>query len=93
MSRIYGNAVAIDGAEIGLGLRLDGGEINMSASADKEVGVAQRVGSGTMYHEKLNNRDLPDQHPISAITRLESELEARPDERLTNSEIYNIMQS
>lgn len=93
MARIYGNAVAIDGAEIGLSLKIDGGEINMSASADNEVGVAQRVGSGTMYHDRLNNRDLPDQHPISAITRLESELEARPDERLTNSDIYNIMQA
>lgn len=25
-------------------------------------------------HNKLNNRDLPDQHPISAITNLEEEL-------------------
>jgi hypothetical protein len=77
--RIYGNAVAIDGAEIGLGLKIDGGEINMSASADNEVGVAQRVGGGTKYHDRLENRDLPDQHPIAAITGLEEALDAKVD--------------
>ena len=32
-------------------------------------------GGGTDDHNALRNRDLPDQHPISAITGLESALE------------------
>ena len=32
------------------------------------------AGGGTKRHELLVNRDLPDQHPISAITELENEL-------------------
>lgn len=31
-------------------------------------------GTGTYYHDELSNRDLPDQHPISAITDLEDKL-------------------
>lgn len=34
-------------------------------------------GGGVTEHELLDGRDLPDQHPISAITDLESELNAR----------------
>lgn len=30
--------------------------------------------SGTIYHDRLLNRDLPDQHPMSAITGLEDEI-------------------
>ena len=31
-------------------------------------------GTGTYNHDELYNRDLPDQHPISAITGLEDRL-------------------
>lgn len=31
-------------------------------------------GTGTYYHDELSNRDLPDQHPISAITGLEDKI-------------------
>lgn len=93
MSRIYGNAVAIDGAEVGLDVRVDSAEINMSANADGEIGVAYRVGNGTMYHDRLRNRELPDQHPIEAVTALEGELALRPSEVLTNMDIYNILNS
>lgn len=31
-------------------------------------------GTGTYNHDEMDNRDLPDQHPISAITGLEDEL-------------------
>ena len=30
----------------------------------------QENGSGTLYHDRLTHRDLPDQHPIDAITDL-----------------------
>lgn len=33
-------------------------------------------GSGTMYHNELSNRDLENQHPISAISGLRGELDA-----------------
>lgn len=33
-------------------------------------------GAGTKDHDKLTNRDIPNQHPISAITGLEEELES-----------------
>lgn len=31
-------------------------------------------GQGTLYHDRLTHRDLPDQHPISSITGLEDAL-------------------
>ena len=45
-------------------------------------------------HEKLKNRDLPDQHPIGAITNLQKELGSKLDSdgALTNVEIEAILQ-
>lgn len=45
-------------------------------------------------HEKLKNRDLPDQHPIRAITNLQKELGSKLDSdgALTNVEIEAILQ-
>lgn len=37
-------------------------------------GLEKIGGSGTYDHDELENRDLPDQHPISAITGLQKEL-------------------
>lgn len=37
-------------------------------------GLEKTGGWGTFDHSELTNRDLPDQHPISAITGLEEEL-------------------
>lgn len=47
----------------------------------------------TSDHSKLTNRDLPDQHPISAISNLTTELDKRLDDNdaLTNLEIYEIL--
>jgi hypothetical protein len=39
--------------------------------------------NGTKDHEKLYNRDLPDQHPISAITDLEDTLDGKQDSLTT----------
>lgn len=48
-------------------------------------------GTGTFDHNVLTNRDLPDQHPIKAITSLENELDIRPDEAITAEELNTIL--
>lgn len=47
----------------------------------------------TSDHNKLNNRDLPDQHPITAIAGLEQELSGKLENipAMTNMEIENIL--
>lgn len=42
-------------------------------------------------HTQLINRDAPEQHPITSITYLEPELEARPSTALSNQDILNIL--
>lgn len=42
-------------------------------------------------HTKLLNRDVPDQHPINAITNLDPELSARPSTAMSNQDILNIL--
>lgn len=44
-------------------------------------------------HRKLTFRDAPDQHPIGAITRLQSELDVRSSEAMTNLDIATILQA
>ena len=44
-------------------------------------------GGGVAYHPVLGGRELPDQHPIEAITDLNAELEARPSEAIPLSYI------
>ncbi len=44
-----------------------------------------------LVHEGLLNREVPDQHPIAAITELESELNERPDQALSNDDIKNLL--
>lgn len=46
---------------------------------------------GTHDHQRLYNREKANCHPISAITDLTGELNARPDEALTNMEIAAIL--
>lgn len=47
----------------------------------------------TSDHTKLTNRDAPEQHPISAITNLDTELDNRvvDGNALTNQEIEQII--
>lgn len=47
----------------------------------------------TSDHTKLTNRDAAQQHPITAITDLAPELDARPSTAMTNMDILKIMQS
>ena len=42
-------------------------------------------------HRELFHRDAAEQHPITAITNLEDELEVRPDEYLSNLDIHDIL--
>lgn len=48
-------------------------------------------GGGTYDHSVLINRDLADQHPIPAVTRLEYELGVRPDTAITSEELNEIL--
>lgn len=59
---------------------------------EMDVGMTSG-GGGTRDHNVLINRDMEDQHPINAITRLNGELEARPAQALTNMDIQLILNS
>lgn len=47
---------------------------NFEAQPDAVFNVDIKTETGTLDHEKLRNRDFPNQHPISAITGLENVL-------------------
>lgn len=46
------------------------------------------MSSTSMFHDDLYNRDLPDQHPMSAITGLEDSLESKVDKTDEGSKVY-----
>ena len=47
------------------------GKVKVDPLINGEVGITTApIISGTKYHDKLENRWLPDQHPIEAITGL-----------------------
>ena len=48
-------------------------------------------GEAVTDHEQLLNRDAADQHPISAITNLETELNSVASRPMTSEEILQIM--
>lgn len=47
------------------------GELNQSSTMTVTQGI-----TGTFSHDRLRNRDLPDQHPIGAITGLQDALDS-----------------
>lgn len=55
--------------------------------------VHEGGGGGTNDHTKLLNRDADDQHPIKAITGLQSKLDTIPpaSEKITNTEIEEML--
>ena len=65
--------------------------VNITVSTATQGAALTVAGSvsGTSDHRKLAHRDAADQHPIGAITGLESEL---PD-ALTNIDIESIVNS
>lgn len=44
---------------------------------DDDMNFSAEMGGGVSEHDKLKNRDLPNQHPISAITGLETALKGK----------------
>ena len=58
----------------------------VSNPAPIEFSVDSGGGGGT-YHPALKGRDLPDQHPIGAITDLTQELDSRPSEAIPDAYI------
>lgn len=49
--------------------------------------VTVKSSTGTDNHDELSNRDLPDQHPIGAITGLQEALDNIPDDYVTDAEL------
>lgn len=50
-------------------------EVDFKIENDDDMGFSAEIGGGGVSeHNKLKNRDLPNQHPISAITGLETAL-------------------
>lgn len=67
------------------------GETNQSFQAEFEGAIPV---SSVSDHSVLINRDLPDQHPMKAITNLDNELgkKLEGEGALSNQEIYQIME-
>lgn len=65
-------------------------EWRLTIQAETELDVAPEPIGGTSDHSELINRDLPDQHPIGAITGLEDELETIP-RAMTREELLGIL--
>lgn len=63
---------------------------NTGATFNTTYGETIRV--TTSDHRELTHRDSMNQHPIDSITNLDDELEVRPDEQLSNIDIYEIVQ-
>lgn len=57
-----------------------------------ETGFGEITKVVTSDHRELTHRGAPMQHPIDSITDLTDELEVRPDESLSNIDIYEILQ-
>ncbi len=59
---------------------------------DVEVEIDSVISTGgNKDHNQLINREIPDQHPIEAITDLRQELDDRPEaEAITNMELDSI---
>lgn len=64
---------------------------SMSGNASLAADLSAPQTVGMTDHRRLNFRDAPDQHPIAAITQLQSELDVRSSERITNAEIDEIL--
>lgn len=65
-----------------------------STEHEVEVGFGEKIEmGGTSKHDKLINRDLPDQHPIESITKLQPTLDDKINGAnfLTNQELENLL--
>lgn len=62
-------------------------DTNMSVtgfSMESDLDLSQQIND----HRQLFHRDAPDQHPINAITGLNSQLTERPHEAISDAEIW-----
>ena len=93
MAALTGSIIEVDGNLTG--------KLSGTGNMTGELGGIKKI-SGRMIvprevleknHANLYNRDLPDQHPIEAITKLPQELENRVSygDTLSNSEIEAIL--
>lgn len=63
------------------------GKVKIDSKVNGGVGISSGpIISGTKYHDKLENRQLPDQHPIEAITGLTEVL----SEKVNNNELATV---
>lgn len=67
--------------------------VNDNSEFEMEFNNINVVEVMTSDHSKLLNRDISDQHPITAITGLEDELSGKLESipAMTNSDIENIL--
>ena len=72
-----------------------GVEIESQSAIDINIDAQQNYQIGTNNHDDLSNRELDNQHPISAITELQSELDSKVKsselQGLTNLEIEALL--
>lgn len=52
-------------------------EVDFKIENDDDMGFSAEISGGVSEHNKLSGRDLPNQHPISAITGLETVLNGK----------------
>lgn len=63
-------------------------EVDIELEKQSPINVDLRLEtSGISEHNLLKNRDLPDQHPISAITGLQEALDTIPDDYVSDAEL------
>ena len=55
------------------------GNVGLNNLVSGQMGQVMARDTGTFDHNELINRDLPDQHPISAITGLQEALDSKAD--------------
>lgn len=67
-------------------------DLEFEDTATFDTGFAEITKVVTSDHRELTHRDAQMQHPIDSITDLTGELDVRPDEYLTNIDIYEILQ-
>ncbi|MBQ8677242.1 MAG: hypothetical protein IJ529_02090 [Alphaproteobacteria bacterium] len=60
-------------------------------SETQETRIAVKSSTGTDNHDELSNRDLPDQHPISAITGLQEALDEIPADYVSDAELESAL--
>ena len=64
-----------------------------SCDKDSEITLVVDTDFGTYNHDSLYNRDIPEQHPISAITGLTEALQDLTDNKVSKEEGKELIDS